>query len=68
MIKDRPLRDVLLHEDQETNSHTDGRTNVEIKSALRKCLMDVSKISQTFSEKTNNISINFSLAGTIQCW
>ena len=68
MIKVHPARDVLLHKDQEMNSHTDGRTNMEIKGALRNCFMDVQKISQTLSGKTNNISINFNLASTIQCW
>jgi len=30
--------------------------------------MHVRKMSQTLSGKTNNISINFSLVGAIQCW
>jgi len=68
LIKVRPVRDVLFHEDHETKNHTDGRTNMEIKGALRNCFMDVRKMLQTLSGKTNNFSTNFHPAGTIQCW
>ena len=58
----------MFHEDHETNSSTDGRTNMEIKGALRNGFLDVRKILQTLSGKINNISTNFHLAGKIQCW
>jgi hypothetical protein len=47
MIQDRPVRDVLFHEDQGTNSLRDGRKNMVIKGFFRNCFMDVFNMSQT---------------------
>jgi len=68
MIKVRPVRDVFLHEEQETNIRTDGRTNIKIKGALRSCCMHVCKVSQPLIGKTTNTSIKFNLAGKFNCW
>jgi hypothetical protein len=54
IIKVRPVRDVFLHEEQETKIHTDGQTNMEIKGTLRNCYMHGRKMSQPLIGKTNN--------------
>jgi len=59
---------MLFREDKETNGHTDGRTNMDIKGAVCNWIMDVRKMSQKLSVKTKNFGINFHLAGTINCW
>jgi hypothetical protein len=69
LIKVRPVRDVVFQENKKKmNGHTDGRNKMEIKGAVGNCFTNVRKMSQTLSGKTNNISINFNLAGTIHCW
>jgi hypothetical protein len=41
MIKYSLVQDVLIHDNQEKNSHKDGRNNMEIIGALRNYFMDV---------------------------
>ena len=55
MFEIRPVRDILFHEDEETNSHTYGRANMEIKGALLKCFMDARRMLQILSGKTKNL-------------
>jgi len=52
MIEVRPVRDVPFPDDQETNSHTDGRNNMEIKGVIGNCFMDAREMLQILSGKT----------------
>jgi hypothetical protein len=68
MIKIRPVRDVLYHDDQKKNTHTDKRENVEIRGSFCNCFMDVCKMTQKLSGRTKHFTKNSHLAGTNHCW
>jgi hypothetical protein len=65
VIKYSPVQGVLIHGDQEKNSHANERNNMEIIGALCSCFIDVHKMSQKLNGKNKNFSKRFILLAQI---